>query len=288
MNNGRMVGSNSESSAIIFALMDIASKLGATQEMIDEAFTNREGGNDLDARRIIGLLKLIATLTVAGGGETVTVPTKTSELTNDSGFITNAVANLLNYYTKTETYTRTEVGTQISTHNTSTSAHADIRSLITGLTTRLNALADSDDTTLDQMSELVAYAKANKTLIESITTSKVSVSDIVNDLVTNVTTKPLSAAQGVALKALIDAITVPTLLSQLTGDATHRLVTDTEKSTWNAKSTFSGSYSDLTNVPTDLVKSGAITLGTHTDGLVYIFIDGEPVGTGITIPTTTE
>ena len=29
--------------------------------------------------------------------------------------------------------------------------------------------------------------------------------------------------------------TVPTALSQLTGDSTHRLVTDTEKSTWNNK-----------------------------------------------------
>lgn len=47
----------------------------------------------------------------------------------------------------------------------------------------------------------------------------VSVSDIVNDLVTNVSNKPLSAAQGVALKALIDAITVPTKTSQLTNDS---------------------------------------------------------------------
>ena len=31
-----------------------------------------------------------------------TIPTATSDLTNDSGFITNAVNNLLNYYTKTE------------------------------------------------------------------------------------------------------------------------------------------------------------------------------------------
>ena len=44
--------------------------------------------------------------------------------------------------------------------------------------------------------------------------------------------------------------TVPTALSQLSQDATHRIVTDTEKSTWNAKSNFSGSYNDLTNKPT--------------------------------------
>lgn len=98
------------------------------------------------------------------------------------------------------------VDNKISTHNTSTSAHSDIRDLITGLTTRLNALADSDDTTLDQMSEVVAYIKSNKELIESITTSKINVSDIVNNLTTNSTSKVLSAAQGVAIKALIDAL----------------------------------------------------------------------------------
>ena len=37
------------------------------------------------------------------------IPTLTSELTNDSGFITNTVNNLTNYYTKTQTYTKSEV-----------------------------------------------------------------------------------------------------------------------------------------------------------------------------------
>lgn len=87
-----------------------------------------------------------------------------------------------------------DVSGQINTHNTSTSAHNDIRTLISDLTTRLNAIADSDDTTLDQMSEIVAYIKSNKTLIEQITTNKVSVSDIIDNLTTNVSNKPLSAA----------------------------------------------------------------------------------------------
>ena len=43
--------------------------------------------------------------------------------------------------------------------------------------------------------------------------------------------------------------TIPTQLSQLSGDATHRTVTDAEKATWNAKSDFSGDYNDLTNKP---------------------------------------
>lgn len=42
---------------------------------------------------------------------------------------------------------------------------------------------------------------------------------------------------------------VPSSLSELSGDSTHRVVTDSEKETWNNKSDFSGSYTDLTNKP---------------------------------------
>lgn len=114
-------------------------------------------------------------------------------------------------------YTASEVGadpsgtaaSKVAEHNTGTDTHSDIRVMIQGLTDRLNALADSDDATLDQLSEVVAYIKSNRDLISAITTSKVNVADIVDNLTTNVTNKPLSAAQGVALKALIDAISVP-------------------------------------------------------------------------------
>lgn len=121
-------------------------------------------------------------------------------------------------------YTAEEVGAdasgtavaKVSEHNTASNAHNDIRMLVQGLTERLNALADSDDTTLDQMSEVVAYIKSNKSLIDAITTSKVNVSDIIDNLTTNVSNKPLSAAQGVKLKALIDAITTVELDESLT------------------------------------------------------------------------
>lgn len=100
----------------------------------------------------------------------------------------------------------------VSTHNVSGAAHADLRAQIEVLTSRLNALADSDDTTLDQLSEIVAYIKSNKSLIDAVTTGKVSVSDIVDNLTTNASGKVLSAAQGVALKAMIDGIVIPTAL----------------------------------------------------------------------------
>ena len=118
-----------------------------------------------------------------------------------------------------------------NTQNTNIEAHNDIRQLITELTNRLNALADSDDTTLDQLSAIVAYIKSNRSLIESITTNKVNVADIVDNLTTNLSNKPLSAAQGVELKALIDAIpawaksdTKPTYTASEVGAATEEYV----------------------------------------------------------------
>ena len=52
---------------------------------------------------------------------------------------------------------------------------------------------------------------------------------------------------------------IPDALSDLTSDSTHRTVTDAEKSTWNAKSNFSGNYNDLTNKPTIPSISGLAT-----------------------------
>lgn len=57
----------------------------------------------------------------------------------------------------------------------------------------------------------------------------------------------LSAAD---VNALPSTTTIPTALANLTDDSTHRVVTDTEKTSWNAKSNFSGNYNDLTNKPT--------------------------------------
>lgn len=96
--------------------------------------------------------------------------------------------------------------TKVSQHNVSETSHKDIRLLISNLTSRINGISDSEDVDLDQLSELVAYIKSNRTLIEEVTTNKVNVSDIIDNLETSVSNKPLSAKQGVILKGLIDAI----------------------------------------------------------------------------------
>lgn len=62
------------------------------------------------------------------------------------------------------------------------------------------------------------------------------------------------AAKGFYTKSEVDGliakIVVPTKLSQLGEDTTHRTVSDTEKQKWNNKSDFNGSYNSLTNKPT--------------------------------------
>lgn len=60
--------------------------------------------------------------------------------------------------------------------------------------------------------------------------------------------KPTYTASEVG--ALPNTTVIPTTLAGLAEDTTHRVVTDAEKTAWNAKSNFSGSYNDLTNKPT--------------------------------------
>lgn len=109
------------------------------------------------------------------------------------------------------------------------------------------------------------------------------------------------------VNALPDTTEIPTALSDLTEDSTHRTVTDTEKSTWNAKSDFSGSYNDLTDKPDispnlyDLIITNqtefdsfclSINNSTCTAASVLFVGDGGDLeftksdGTGIQLPTT--
>ena len=66
-----------------------------------------------------------------------------------------------------------------------------------------------------------------------------------------------NATSGVA--KILNKPTIPDELADLTSDSTHRTVTDAEKTTWNNKSDFSGSYTDLTNKPTIPTKTSDLT-----------------------------
>ena len=69
-------------------------------------------------------------------------------------------------------------------------------------------------------------------------------------------TKPTYTAKEVG------ALPSSTTLANLSGDSTHRTVTDAEKTKWNNKSDFSGNYNDLTNKPT--IPSGVVVVNNLT------------------------
>lgn len=51
---------------------------------------------------------------------------------------------------------------------------------------------------------------------------------------------------------------------------------------------YTGTETEFIELLTNTVDKRNITLGLHTDGLLYLFINGEPVGTGISQSTSTE
>lgn len=90
---------------------------GADKDNLDAAVQKLSGIEDGSQANIIETVKVNnSPLTPdADKAVNITVPTKTGDLANDSGFITKAVNDLTNYYTKSETYTQTEINNKIST-----------------------------------------------------------------------------------------------------------------------------------------------------------------------------
>ena len=172
---------------------------------------------------------------------TTKIPANTSDLTNNSGFITKTVTDLANYYLKTEVYTQDEIDNKLS---------AIPKFAIEVVSTLPTA----------NISETTVYLVASGNEEHNLYTEYIYVDGQWEylgkqtvDLTNYVKRAELS---NYYLKTEMDSLlttirnSIPTQLSQLTEDSTHRVVTDAEKQTWNAKSNFSGSYNDLTNKPT--------------------------------------
>jgi hypothetical protein len=98
----------------------------------------------------------------------------------------------------------------ITAHNEDMSAHSDLRSVVSALKAVVDEFFAKDadnDANLDRLVEIVTLINSNQDAIDTISTNKVNVSDIVDNLTDGGTKKPLSAAQGVVLKALVDGLT---------------------------------------------------------------------------------
>lgn len=85
------------------------------------------------------------------------------------------------------------------------------------LVDNLKTFVNGDDVNLDSVKELADYIKANKALIDQVTTNKVNTADVVNALDCVVAGKVLDGRQGKVLKGLIDGLS--TTLSNITTDS---------------------------------------------------------------------
>ena len=116
------------------------------------------------------------------------------------------------------------------------------------LKTKLEGLSNYNDAAVQQ-----AITDINTRIDTLIGTSATEAIDTFNEIeafLQGITDTETLTGLLADLKSEITAL-IPTALANLTDDATHRVVTDTEKAAWDAKSNFSGSYNDLTDKPTN-------------------------------------
>ena len=97
-----------EKTEIPNATSDLTNDGDGQSNFATESYVQLNGGK-IDVIKVNGTAQTITNKEVD-----LTVPTKVSDLTNDSGFITNAVNDLVNYYTKSQTYTQSEVDSLIA------------------------------------------------------------------------------------------------------------------------------------------------------------------------------
>lgn len=183
------------------------------------------------------------------------IPTKLSELTNDEGFIDNTVSNLVNYYTKTNTYSKDEVNTLIG--NLATISVQVVSSLPeTGKSNIIYLIAkdvaDGEQNTYDEY--LWTGSKFEKIGDTSI--------DLSGYLQTT----------GNASNVTVD-FTAPSSRSlPATGETLGIIIGKILKYLSDLKNVaFTGSYHDLTDKPTQVVKyaKGTITAGSLSSSVNY-------------------
>lgn len=153
------------------------------------------------------------------------IPSKTSDLTNDSGYITNTVDNLTNYYKKAETYNQTEIDNLLGNKaNTS-----DIPTKTSQLTNDSGYITNE----VDNLTNYYTETEVNNLLNSKADTSQIptKVSELDNDtgFITNSTNeltnyyKKTETYNKTEVNNLLvdkaDVEDIPTTTSQLTNDS---------------------------------------------------------------------
>ena len=257
-----------------------------------------------------------ATLTIQKNGTTVKtftanassnvtcnigVPTKVSELTNDSGFIADVSgkadkATTLSGYGITDAYTKTQVDEKVSdlvnsapetldTLNELATALGNDPNFATTMTTLIGTKANSSDLTSHTTNGNIHVTSSDKTTWSgkqnALTTAQLAAA---NSGVTSSKVATYDAyAATISTKANNSDLT-----SHTTNGNIH--VTASDKTNWNNKSNFSGSYNDLTNKPTiPTVNNATLTIQQNgTTVKSFTANASSNVTANITVPTKTS
>lgn len=181
-----------------------------------------------------------------------------SEIPDVSGFITKTVDDLVNYYKKNETYTKQEVNSLIGQISTISILVVD-QLPITGESNVIYLVPSENPKVKNEKDEFIWVGKWEQIGSTAIDLSNYYTKEEVNQLLANIDLSDYYTKSQI--DSLLRNLNIPTKLSELEEDTTHRVVTDTEKETWNNKSNFSGEYTDLSNNPVTLRNdTGEITL----------------------------
>lgn len=150
-------------------------------------------------------------------------------------FVTKSVDDLVNYYLKADTYTKSEVQTLIAAIKQFTYELVAVLPTASASTMNKIYLVPSPNSQTENIKDEYITIESNGDYYwEQIGSTAIDLSGYVTTVALN---------EKLADYALSSAI--PTALSQLTADSTHRLVTDTEKSTWSGKQDAIADLSDI-------------------------------------------
>lgn len=180
------------------------------------------------------------------------IPTKLSQLTNDENFIDNTVSNLVNYYTKSETYTQSEVNTLIGNL-------ATIQILIP----ETGVLPSTGESNIIYLISKATADGAQNTYDEYLWTGTrfERIGDTTIDL-SNYLTKT-----GDASNTTVGFTTASSRTALTTGEALGTLIGKINKYLSDLKTVaFTNSFNDLNDKPTQLVHytEGTLTAGATT------------------------
>ena len=260
ISGGYVADGDSLSTAILALDQAVQNAVAGGGEVNQFAFSNvKVGSVTISATGKTDTVEFVAgsnvTLTPNASGKTitvsVTVPTRLSELANDKNFIDSTVSNLTNYYLKAETYTQSEVNNLIG----------QIKTIQIVVVDNLPTTGESNKIYLVPKSG----SESNNSYYEYIWVSNTSKFEKIGDTEIDLSNYLQKNGDGSNLTTTFTAASTREL--PISGETIAVIIGKVIKYLTDLKTVaFTGSYNDLTDKPTQVVKytSGTLASGSTT------------------------